>query len=188
MRLVGVGFPFEYEPKHDCGECRGISVDLALNGTEPERVAESVYQCAHHCRCFYGNQLGHGDYFVSADKQAACEVGYGPEQEQYSCGRQQCAHGVDHACHLRWVACKMREQIGREHEERRSGRVSDFEFVACGDELRTVPKAGCRLNRGAVDKRGNGKGKPSEDVVHKSKLFHLVLGYCTMLVSVCVQR
>ena len=96
-----------------------------------------------------------------------------PEEEENTRGRKQRAHRVHHAGHLGGVAGKLREQVGRQHEERCARWVTDLQFVACVDKLRTVPERGCRLNGGAIDEGRNKKRQPSDYVVHKSELFHL---------------
>ena len=44
VRFVGMILPFEDKPEHDCGESRGVSINLPLDSREPECVAECVYE------------------------------------------------------------------------------------------------------------------------------------------------
>ena len=104
VRLVGVVFPFQYKPEHHRSERRRVGINLALNGTEPERVAERVDECAHKAARLDGNQLVGGKRAPVFQYQFACKVGDCPEQEQYTCGAKQCAHCVHHHRHLRRVA------------------------------------------------------------------------------------
>ena len=98
--------------------------------------------------------------------ELARQVGDAPKEEHDGGGTQQRAHRVDHACHIRRIAHKLRKEIGREHEERCPGRVAYFEFVTCGDEFRTVPKAGCRLNGRTIHDGGNQECEPTQRIVH----------------------
>ena len=55
--LVGMVFPFEHHPKHDCREERGVGIDFTLNGREPEGVGEAVDECTGESGSLYGDAL-----------------------------------------------------------------------------------------------------------------------------------
>ncbi len=131
MRLVGVVFPLQDEPEHHSGEGRGVGIDLALDGREPEGVAEGIDERTHHARRLNGNGLGGGQLVPTVNEQAAHQVGNRPEEEQNGTCREQGAHHVDHISHLTGVADQLREQVGRKHEEGGTGRVAYFEFITC---------------------------------------------------------
>ena len=166
MRLVGIVFPLQYEPEHHRGECRRIGINFAFDSREPESVAESVYQCAHHGCPFDGYELAHRDVFAVAHDELTGEMGDCPEQKHDASCRQQCAHSVHHACHLGRIACKMREKIGCKGKERCPGRVPYFKLIACCYELGTVPET-CRwFYCGTVNKGGYQESEPPQRVVH----------------------
>ena len=75
---------------------------------------------------------------------------------------------------------QLREEICREHEDGRPRRVTDLQFVATGDKLRTVPQAGRRFNGQSVDDGGNGKHEPRRAGVDSQKccLLHHTLLFC----------
>ena len=56
--------------------------------------------------------------------------------------------------------------------------MADFQFVACSDKLRTVPKRGCRFDGAAIYEGCDEKSHPAKDIVHESELFHLKLCNC----------
>ena len=159
-------FPFEDEPEHDGGKGRRIGINLALHSREPERVGESIDKGAHKSRSLNGNKLAHCHLAPVLQYQLACQMRNAPEQEQYGRRTQQRTHRIHHLCHLRGVACKLREEISREHEERSSRRMAYFQLVAGCNELRTVPEAGCRFNRRAIYESSHQEGKPPQYIVH----------------------
>ena len=86
MRLIGMVFPFQYQPEHHCGECRRVGIYLTLDSRIPERVAKCIYQRAHQSRCFYGYDLAQSQRVPVLQYQSSHQVGDGPEQEHYTCG------------------------------------------------------------------------------------------------------
>ena len=172
VRFIGHILPFQNEPEHNGRQRRGVGIDLTFDGREPECIAECVYQRTHQSGSLNGDKLRHGQLTPVGDKQTACKMGDTPEQEKDTRRRQQGAHRVHHLRHLSGIAGKLREEIGRQHEERCPRRVADFHLVTCGDKLRTVPERGCRLDCGAIDEGGNQEREPPEDIVHQLELFH----------------
>ena len=146
-----------------CEEGAGVGLDLR------------IVLRAHQAAGLDGHELRRRQLFPAVNEQAARQVGDAPEEEQNTRGRQQGAHGVHPIGHLRRVAGKLREEIGREHEEGCTGRVTDFHLIACGDKLRTVPERGCRFDGRAIDKGGNEEREPPHDIVYESELFHVSL-------------
>ena len=69
------------------------------------------------------------------------------------------------AGHLLNESVQVAEKLAENHEERGSWRMTHLHLLCCGDKLRTIPKAGGRLNRGAISERGNGEHYPACDVV-----------------------
>ena len=173
MRLIGIVFPLQYKPKDNCSECWWIGIYLTFDCREPESITESIDQCTYKTGSFDGNHLRKRWRLTVTYHQSAGKMRNGPEQKHDTrCGKQ-CVHGVDHTCNLWRITGKMWEKIGCKHEEWRPRRVSYLQFIACSDEFRTVPKAGCRLNRGTINECCNQESYPPEDVIHQSKLFHL---------------
>ncbi len=166
VRLVGVVFPFKYEPEHYCRECRRVGVDLALDSAEPEGVAERINQCAHKAASLDGYQFAGSKVLPVLEYQLPREMCDCPEQEHYTRGAKQRAHGVDHECHLRRVACKVGEQVGGKHEERCSGRMAYFEFITGSDKFGAVPKACRRLDCATINEGCYQKSQPAQDIVH----------------------
>ena len=58
------------------------------------------------------------------------------------------------------AAGKLSLTVRYQHENKRTRRVTDFQFVATGNKLWTVPQAGCRLDGQSVDDSGDGKHEP----------------------------
>ena len=172
MRLVCTVFPLQDQPEHDGCEGRGVGIDLTLDSGEPECVGECVNQSAHQGGSLYGDGLGERGHSAVLDDEAAHQMRDGPEEEHDTNRGEERTHNVDHTRHLRHIAGKLAEKIGREGKEWCPRWVADFELVARSDKLWTVPEAGCRLNGGAIDERGDRKNDPSENDVHQLKLFH----------------
>ena len=51
--LVGMVLPFQNQPEHQGGEHRGVGINFALDGREPERVAPRVSQRARQAARHY---------------------------------------------------------------------------------------------------------------------------------------
>ena len=164
--LVGMVFPLQYQPEHDGGEGRRIGIYLAFYGRVPEGVAKRIDQRAHQSGSLDGDEFLHRHLAPVFQDEFPREVCDGPEEEHDTRGGEQRAHGVDHACHLRRVAHELRQQVGREHEERCSRWVSYFQLVSGDDKLRTVPEGGCRLNSAAINEGCNEESHPAQDIVH----------------------
>jgi hypothetical protein len=64
------------------------------------------------------------------------------------------------------------EEIGYEHKERCTRRVSYFEFVSRSDKLRAIPKTGGRLYGTAISDGSYQECNPTHQIVHKFVLFH----------------
>ena len=173
--LVGHVFPLQDEPEHDGGEQRRERIYLALDGREPERVAERVGQRAHYAATHDGGHLSAGDVVFVLHYQLAHQVRDAPEEEQDAGAAHQRAHVVHHPCHFRGAGGEEREEVGHEHEERCSGRVSHFQFITGGDEFRAVPETGGRLDGQAVDRGRDEESNPTCQVVDELVLFHSVV-------------
>ena len=173
--LVGHVFPLQDEPEHDGGEQRRERIYLALDGREPERVAERVGQRTHYAATHDGGHLSAGDVVFVLHYQLAHQVRDAPEQEQDAGAAHQRAHVVHHPCHFRGAGGEEREEVGHEHEERCSGRVSHFQFITGGDEFRAVPETGGRLDGQAVDRGRDEESNPTCQVVDELVLFHSVV-------------
>ena len=74
-------------------------------------------------------------------------MGDGPEKEQDTRGRQKRRHDVHANGHLRGVVRKLGEEVARQHKERGTRRVTDFQLESRGDKLWTVPETCRGLNR-----------------------------------------
>ena len=57
MRLIGMIFPFQYQPKHDSGERRRVGINLTFHSGEPECVTPCVDQSAHNTTGLNGDGL-----------------------------------------------------------------------------------------------------------------------------------
>ena len=160
VRLVRYVLPLQYQPEDDGGEQGGEGIHLSLHGAEPEGVAEGIGQCTHQSAAHDGDELCGGDMVFVPYHELAHQVRDAPEEEQDAGAAHQCTHVVHHLCHGGGVGGELREEIGHEHEERCAGRVSHFEFIAGGDELRAVPKTCSRLYRHAIDRGCNEECNP----------------------------
>ena len=129
VRLVGLLLPLEHEPYHQRREHRREGVDLTFDGREPEGVGEGVCQGTHGARAEDGDLVVVSNGAAAGAVYAACDVRDRPEEEEYAEGAGQTVHGIDHVGHVVRRGCEHGGYAGHEHEERRSGRVSDFEFV-----------------------------------------------------------
>lgn len=65
-----------------------------------------------------------------------------PEQEQDCQPAKECRHRIDHFSHCGSIRRQLREQVGRQHKERCSGRMPNFQFKSRRDELTTIPETG----------------------------------------------
>ena len=79
--LVGVIFPLEDKPEHHGGEGGRVSIDLTLDGGEPEGVRPGVDERAHHTGGLDGNHLGNGQLAPVLDDELAHQMRDGPEKE-----------------------------------------------------------------------------------------------------------
>lgn len=149
-----------------------IMKDSPLVGREPEGVGEGVGQRADGARTQYGPHVGVGQLAALRRVDAAAEVGDRPEHEQDAEGARQRVHGVDHQRHVLGRGCQHRGQTRHHHEQRGSGRMSHFELVGGGNELRAVPEACRRFHGGQVGQRRDGEDCPSHDVVPTVVTFH----------------
>ena len=165
MRLVGLLLPFQHEPHHQRGEHRREGVDLALHGREPEGVGECVGQGSDGARSQHGDGVDEGHFAPRGGEYAACDVRYGPKQEQYAERTRQTVHGVDHVGHIVRRGGEHGGDAGHEHEKRRPGRVPHLQFVRCGDELGAVPKTRRRLHRQQICQGRHGEYRPTRDSV-----------------------
>ena len=172
VRLVCTVLPLEYQPEHDSCEQGRVGVDLSLDRTEPERVAEGVCERTDESGTHDGHQLSGGHLLHTRTDELARQVGDAPEQEHDAARTEQCRHDVDHVRHFRRVTGKLGEEVGGKHEERCTGRVTHFEFITGGDELRAVPETGSRLDGHAVDYCRNEEGEPTHQVVDTTVLSH----------------
>ena len=177
--LVCPVFPFQYQPEYQCGKQAGVCIHFSFYSTEPERIAPCVSQCTYQTGAHDGNHLSGCHFLVFGANQFLGQMRDAPEEEKNTGGTHQCTHDVHHHSHLRRVACKLAEQVGCQHKERSTRRVSYFQFISTCDKFGTVPKAGSRLNGHAVGKCCNGKGKPSHQIVDfVVLLFHVNYFVC----------
>ena len=115
--------------------------------------------------------------------QLADKVSDAPEEEQDTGGTHQRAHIVHHLRHSRHIRSELREQIRHQHEERCSGRVTDFQLVSGSNKLRAIPETGSRLYGQAIDGCRNDESKPTHQVVYGSVLFHCQYDYRSLFVK-----
>ena len=171
--LVGLLFPFEHQPHHECREHRREGVYLAFDGREPERVGERVGQRAYGACAQDGPGVGPGELSAVAGHEPPRQVRDGPEQEQDAECAGDGVHGVHSHAHVIGRGGEQRGQAGQNHEQRRPGRVADFELIGGGDEFRAVPEARHGLHGHQVDNSGYGKDRPADDVVPAFKECHI---------------
>ena len=104
-------------------------------------------------------------------------MGDGPEQEQDAERAGDGVHGVYGHSHVVGIAeGEQGRQPGQHHEQRCTGRVSDFEFVGSCNEFRAVPEARNGFHRHKVDRGGDGEDRPADDVVPAFEECHIVFG------------
>ena len=175
MRLVGIVLPLQHQPEHQSGEEAGVGIDLAFDGREPERVRERIGQRARHGSGFDGDELSPRLHPAVLAYQFAGQMRDAPEEEHDAQGAEQRTHDVHHQRHLGRVVGQLGEQVAGEHEEGCSWRVTHLQLIGGGDKFRTVPERGCGLNGAAIDEGSDGKCEPTEQVVHKAKMFHCEL-------------
>ena len=177
MGFVGLLFPFEHQPHHERREHRREGVYLALDGREPERVGEGVGQRADDACAEDGQRVGLRQLTATASHQTPCQMGDGPEQEQDAERAGDGVHGVYGHSHVVGIAeGEQGRQPGQHHEQRCTGRVSDFEFVGSCNEFRAVPEARNGFHRHQVDRGGDGEDRPADDVVPAFEECHIVFG------------
>ena len=124
VRFIGMVLPFQNKPENEGCKHRTISVNLALDGGEPERVAPRIGKGARQACTHNGDGLpGFRDDAILANEFAR-QVRDAPEEEQDTQGRQQGRHHVDAQGHLGGVVREEREEIACEHEEGCSRRMS----------------------------------------------------------------
>ena len=153
----GLTLPFQYQPKHQRRKETGKGIDFGLNGRKPEGVAESVGQCAHHAAGLNADYLCRGQRALGVAKQFAGQMRNGKEQEEDAAGTKQRRQEVNRKRHLRRIAGKLTEKVGHQHKDWCARRMPNLQFVATGNELRTVPKTGRWLHRQTIHHRCNGK-------------------------------
>ena len=54
------------------------------------------------------------------------------EEEEDAGGTQQGRQQIDQQCHLRWVAGKLREEVGGQHKEGCTRRMANLQLIATG--------------------------------------------------------
>ena len=129
VRIIGHVLPFEHCPHNQRGEHRRESIDLTLDSREPEGVGEGVSQCAHSARTQNCPHRAIGQRATACGIDTTCEMGDCPEEEQNAETAGNRRHHIDHCSQRSGRGCKQHKQTRQHHKERRSGRVSHFEFV-----------------------------------------------------------
>ena len=162
----------EHEPEDNGREEAAVGIHLALDGAEPERVAEGIDQSAGQGAGFHDDELSQRLHPSVLAHQLACQMADTPEEEHDTGSAEEGAHDVNHQSHQRWVAHELSEEIGRKHEERCPRRVTDFQLIGCGDELWAVPETARWLYRAAIDVGSDGKSEPTHQVIDKSEMSH----------------
>ena len=167
----GLTLPFQYQPEHQRRKETGKGIDFGLNGRKPEGVAESVGQGTHHAAGLNADYLCRGQRILGGAKQFAGQMRNREEQEEDAAGTQQRRQEVNRKRHLRRTTGKLTEKVGHQHKDWCARRMSNLQFVATGNELRTVPKTGRRLHRQTIHHRCNGKKQPRHAGVEFRKRF-----------------
>ena len=101
-----------------------------------------------------------------------------PEKEHDRGSAGQRRHRINHqGCMLR--PGEHREEARYHHEQRRSGRVSHFEFVRGCDEFAAIPETGRRLHGQQVDHRREDEAEPASDHIDffKGIVHQISVGY-----------
>ena len=169
--------PFQDEPEHQGGEKAGEGIDLGLHSRKPKGVAEGVGKGSHRATCLDADGLCDGCHVSLLADDSSGKMGDGEEKEEDASGTQQRRHEVDHLGHLRGVAGQMCEEVGHQHEYRSSRRMTNLQFVAAGDEFRTIPETGRGLYGQTINNGGNGEGQPCRggvDFLESSSLHHIL--------------
>ena len=172
VRLVGYVFPFQNQPENNSGKQGGEGIYFTFYGREPECVTECINQCTDQSATHDRDKLSFGDIVFVSDNQFAYQMGDAPEKEQDTGTTHQGTHVIHHFRNGCYVGSKLSKQVRHQHEERCAGRVSDFQFIAGGYELRAIPETCGRFYCQAVDGCRNDECKPTHKVVYGSVLFH----------------
>ena len=101
----------------------------------------------------------------------------GKKQKEDAPRTQQGRQQINHQRYLRRTAGKLREEVGGEHEEGGTRRMTNLQLIATGNEFRTIPQAGGGLNGHTIHRSGNGKHQPCQQGVEsmESCLLHITL-------------
>ena len=168
VRLVGYALPFENQPEYECRTERGVGINLALYGREPEGIGPGIGQSTYHAATQNGNHLTHRhglDGLALTQHNLLCQTGDGPEQQQDGGGTQQSRHEVDHVGYPRGRRGKVGKEAGRQHEDGVSRRVTHFQFISRSYKFTAVPKTGGRLQSQDIGNRRNDEDHPSQHIV-----------------------
>ena len=95
-----------------------------------------------------------------------------PKKEQDCQSAKQGRHRIHHFCHSGRIGCKLREQVGRQHKERCSGRMPYFQLVSRRNELTAIPETGSGFDSHQIDGRSDRKNDPAQHVVDQFILSH----------------
>ena len=167
-RLFGAGLPLEDGPEDERREQGAQGVDLALDGTEPEAVAEGVGEGTHSTAAEDGEALGGSRLRLSLRPAGHAEllrqVRDAPEEEEDGEGTRHCAHHVHRRGRVHG-GDEHGEEAGDEHEHRGARRVSDLELVGRGNELPAIPEAGGGFDGQEIDDGGHQPHGPSGVVI-----------------------
>ena len=72
--------------------------------------------------------------YQPSDKMRDCE-----KQEEYTARTQKSRQSIHHKSNLRRVFGKLREDICRQHKNRRARRMPNFQLISARNKFRTVP-------------------------------------------------
>ena len=89
----------------------------------------------------------------------------GEEEEKDATRAQERGQDIDHQRDMGNIASQLGEEVGQQHEDRCPRRMTNLQFVATGDEFRTVPQTGCGLYGQTIDQSGNGEDEPCREDV-----------------------
>ena len=185
IRVFRIRFavPLQYRPEDHRRYQRRRGVHLSLDRREPERVGKGIGERAretatHHRQRPHSLGILGGSLSVG---QSADKPRYAPEQEQNGECTAERRKDVRHQrCVLR--GGEHREQMSEHREQRRSGRMTHFEFVGGCDELAAIPQTRRRFNGRYVSERGYRESHPSDDIVYVF-VFHSLYIFYTFLNS-----
>ena len=151
MRFVGYSLPLQNQPENDCREKGRVGINLSFHSTEPEGIAESISQCTDQTTPHDSDHLSQRGFFAVFHHDLAGKMGDTPEKEQDSQPAKQSRHRIYHLCNCGRVGCELCKQIGRQHKERRSGRMPYFQLISRRNELTTIPEAGSGFDSHQID-------------------------------------